>query len=231
MSDLKQEASVVEDQEQVQETTEVTPEVTQPETLESKELYNSLKDDFEEMKKSMSAWQEKEKSYKNMIKGLDRKVSELTSEKKKLEQKEMSTEEILAEKEKELSEQYQSLWRDQSVVQNFSFLEQEDRNIIKTYLYGNTYEEVAESEKALFDIFDRYNKVNIEKALQEKLSQGYKPKGAGIQGEKGNTLADMDKKELAQKAIEIGKMPSGEEKDRLLAQLGAEQHRRITEGG
>jgi len=231
MSDELKNDSVVVEQEQEQDQAVDQPVETQKDQIvnEDKELYNSLKNDFEEMKKSMSAWQEKEKVYKNQIKGLDRKNTELSQKVKQLTQKEMSAEEIIEQQRKELEDGFKSLWCEKAVAINFSDYEEEEQGILKTYVYGNNEEEQIASAKSLRDIMDKKIKDGISKGVEEKLAQGYKPKSSGVQGQGVKTLQDMTNQELAQLAKDVVKMPSGKDKDEKLKALAEEEDRRRRE--
>lgn len=232
MSDIKENVSepVVEETPVV----EPTSDQAQPkEETNDKDSIESLKNDLkEDLRNDMSKyWEEKEKTYKNQIKGLDRKVSELTQQKKKLEQKEMTQEEILEEERTTLNDEYQKLWRDVSIVQVFNELEDEDRSIVKTYLYGNNQDEVQDSAKALFDIFQKYVKSGIEKGVEERILQGYKPAGHFRQGGIEININDMSREQLVEKVKEASKMPDGPEKSKILDELAKAQGRRFSAGG
>ena len=228
MSEVEKKDVSVEATEQVQQ----EPPIVEKEVNEKPEgndLIKSLEEKLNGFEDKFTTFEEKETNYKTQIRSLDRKVSEQSKKIKEYEQREMTEEEKLVAEKKEISEERQALYRDQASVQDFSnipSLTEDDRNIIKTYFYGETKEDMYESAKSLFSIIQKSYDSGKQSGIEEALSSGYKPKRAGINGQKEDDITLMGDDEFRSLAKKIAKMDSSDKKVQLLNELDREQYRR-----
>jgi hypothetical protein len=224
MSDVKD--AVVSDEDQVQtdntKQTDVKPQ-TDTSTQTNEELIDSLLE--KKLDSVKSFYEEKMETLKKQNAGLDRRVSELTKINKKYETEKMTEEERFELEKKELRDQYQSLFRERAIANN-GLIPNEDETIsFSEYLYGDNEQEVNDKAARLKEFIDNRVKSGIEKGVEERLAQGYKPIQSGKDG-KNDDLSEMTSQELGQKAKEISSMPDGKDKTAALQKIFDEQLRR-----
>lgn len=240
MSDIKKDENVsVDVTPQVLNTDEgIKPEENQDKTGE--DIKSTLVNDEKfrlELKEEITndlakVYTEKLETQQKMIKGLDRKNTELQKKLREYETKELTEEQKFELREKEIKEKERTLWRREAITNLPFSLEDEEKNEFMSYLHGDSEEDIQNAVGFLGSVFQKYLQTGIEKGVDERFKQsGYKPSSAGLNKNDTNDLANMTKNELTEYANKVAKMQSGDEKDKELNKLDKELTRRFQEGG
>lgn len=205
--------------------TDTTPEAKETLIDDNKELINSLVD--EKLHDLKSFYEDKMTVLSKQLKGQDRKNSELQAKVKEYEMKELTNEEKLALKENEMKEGFRDLYRERAIAKYHLIKEETDDIDFSDYINGDTEDEVFSKTERLKNWVEKQISLGIEKGIESRLAQGYKPQSAGIKGQKTNDISDMDKEEMTAYAKEVSQLPEGAEKDSILKRLVEEQAKRM----
>jgi hypothetical protein len=175
----------------------------------------------EEIKNTFkSMYEEKEQALKKQNAGLDRKISELQKKNKDYERKEMTENERLELEKREIAEERKALYKEKA-LNKYGLISEEEGIDFRHYLYGDSQDEIMSSAEGLREYINNKIKTGIEKGVEERIAQGYRPKGSGAS--KSDDYMQMDSQELRQKAKEVSLMPDSPEKSAKLSQLMAAQ--------
>ena len=205
-------AGAVENQEQVQPeqtTTKGSPQV------DSDNVSRLIEEKLAPLK---SFYEEKIELEKKKVNGLDRKVSDYQKQLKKYETEKMTEEERLSLEKREISEAWNNIYRE-TALSKYQLRPDDDEDVnFNDYLYGESEEDVLGKAERLKKFIDNRIAKGIEKGVEERLAQGYKPRTGGKDGV-NDDYSTMTKDELRAEASKIAKQPSSEEKSRRLKDL------------
>jgi hypothetical protein len=159
------------------------------------------------------------------IAGLNRRITDQVKTLKEYEREKMTAEEKEALERKEFMDEKLNFFKLKHAV-DFPNVEAEDRDRIINYIYGSNEDEIKGTTDFWKEIVDKAVKTGIEKGIEERLKQGYRPLNAS--GSKNtDNYTDMSKEELTSAAIKASKMPDSEEKTILINKLNNELNLRM----
>jgi len=197
-----------------------TVEQTPEKPAISDDALKALRDELlAKAEESKSFYLDKLEIAKKQIAGLDKKNSDLQRKNKEYERKEMTEAEKYELERKELMEERAKLDKELAIAKYQFVVEDGDNIDFGDYLQGESREDVFEKAERLKIYLDKKIAAGIEKGVESRLAQGYKPAASGVNGEKKTNYDEMTKEELTEEIKSIKKMPEGEEKSKKLKKL------------
>lgn len=221
--------------------TEQTQTVDQKEVKDEKKVedikdptedkINKLIDEKSELLKNI--YEKKVQELEATRKSLDKKVSEQSKVISEYKKKEMTEEQLKELEKQEMKRAWQKLYIAQTIAK-FNLNKDDEDMDFASFLYSDKEEpekmeeELIEKGKLLREYLDKVIKAGIDRGVNERIAQGYKPKSSS-EGNKTDDFENMSKNDIAKKINEIMKMPSSPEKDAILQKAMMEQSRRLSQ--